>query len=182
MWKQGKRQINSSFAPSKPQNNHRRSNNGGHRSNQQSEGGQERSEYRQDRGGSNDRNHNNYQNRRPVTYNRHQTIDSQGPEVKVRGTISQIIEKYAGLARDANISGDRVLAESLLQHAEHYTRIWNEIAAESAARAAEMPQPVIAPVPMIDPSEQPQPVVIHTAPVAPPAPTENQDQNSQPIF
>jgi len=53
------------------------------------------------------------------------TFDSNGPEVKVRGSASQICDKYLALARDASSSGDRVRAESLLQHAEHYFRLIN---------------------------------------------------------
>jgi hypothetical protein len=45
--------------------------------------------------------------------------------VKVRGTATQICDKYLALARDASSSGDRVRAESLLQHAEHYFRLIN---------------------------------------------------------
>ncbi|MCI4666139.1 MAG: DUF4167 domain-containing protein [Neomegalonema sp.] len=49
--------------------------------------------------------------------------ESSGPEGKVRGTPQQIIEKYLSLARDKATSGDRVMSESFLQHAEHYVRI-----------------------------------------------------------
>ena len=49
--------------------------------------------------------------------------ESAGPEGKVRGTPQQIIDKYSALARDAQLSGDRVAAENFLQHAEHYARI-----------------------------------------------------------
>lgn len=51
------------------------------------------------------------------------TYDSSGPDVKVRGTAQHIAEKYMSLARDAQGSGDRVMAENYLQHAEHYNRI-----------------------------------------------------------
>lgn len=53
-------------------------------------------------------------------------FDSSGPEGKVRGTPQQIIEKYLMLARDAQLSNDRVAAEAFLQHAEHYTRMLGE--------------------------------------------------------
>ncbi|KFI34070.1 hypothetical protein CG51_04200 [Haematobacter missouriensis] len=53
-------------------------------------------------------------------------FDSSGPEGKVRGTPQQIIEKYLILARDAQLSNDRVAAEAFLQHAEHYTRMLGE--------------------------------------------------------
>lgn len=49
--------------------------------------------------------------------------ESNGPDVKVRGNASHIAEKYLQLARDAQSSGDSVMAENYLQHAEHYFRI-----------------------------------------------------------
>src|ERR1700678_2353180 len=49
--------------------------------------------------------------------------ESNGPDVKIRGTASHVAEKYLQLARDAQSSGDPVMAESYLQHAEHYFRI-----------------------------------------------------------
>jgi len=49
--------------------------------------------------------------------------ESNGPDVKLRGTAAQIAEKYLSLARDALASGDMVAAESYFQHAEHYNRI-----------------------------------------------------------
>src|SRR6476646_2334577 len=50
------------------------------------------------------------------------TLESSGPEIKVRGPASHIYERYLQLARDASSSGDRVMAENYLQHAEHYFR------------------------------------------------------------
>jgi hypothetical protein len=71
-------------------------------------------------------------------------FDSSGPEGKVRGTPQQIIEKYQMLARDAQLSNDRVAAENFLQHAEHYTRMlaeaMREMAAEQEARQAQYQQ------------------------------------------
>jgi hypothetical protein len=55
------------------------------------------------------------------------TFDSNGPDVRIRGNAVQITEKYLTLARDAQASGDRVLAESYLQHAEHYQRMLGEM-------------------------------------------------------
>lgn len=49
--------------------------------------------------------------------------ESNGPDVKVRGNPAHIAEKYVQLARDAHASGDSVMAENYLQHAEHYFRI-----------------------------------------------------------
>lgn len=51
------------------------------------------------------------------------SFESNGPEVKIRGNAATIYEKYMQLARDATSSGDRVRAENLQQHAEHYFRI-----------------------------------------------------------
>ncbi|GJE04343.1 hypothetical protein GMJLKIPL_6304 [Methylobacterium isbiliense] len=49
--------------------------------------------------------------------------ESNGPDVKIRGTAQHIAEKYAQLARDAQASGDPVMAENYFQHGEHYQRI-----------------------------------------------------------
>src|SRR6056297_2859868 len=64
-------------------------------------------------------------------------FDSSGPEGKVRGTPQQIIDKYTQLARDAQLSNDRVAAENFQQHAEHYTRMLNEAQREQEARREE---------------------------------------------
>lgn len=53
--------------------------------------------------------------------NRH--YESNGPDVKIRGSAQQILDKYLQYARDAQTSGDRVNAENYFQHAEHYARI-----------------------------------------------------------
>ena len=57
--------------------------------------------------------------------NKNRVFYSNGPDVRIRGTAHQIVEKYTALAKDANASGDRVVAESYLQYAEHYQRIIN---------------------------------------------------------
>ena len=49
--------------------------------------------------------------------------DSNGPDVKIRGTASHVAEKYLQLARDAQSSGDPIAAENYYQHAEHYFRL-----------------------------------------------------------
>lgn len=77
---------------------------------------------RRGRGRNNNNNGNNNQNRKgqnPLT----RSFESAGPDVKLRGTPAHIAEKYIALARDAQSSGDPVLAENYLQHAEHYNRI-----------------------------------------------------------
>jgi hypothetical protein len=88
------------------------------------------------RGRSGGGGNNNNQNRKgpnPLTRN----YESNGPDVKIRGSAQQIAEKYAQLARDAQSSGDRVMAENYLQHAEHYNRI---IAAAQAQMPIQNPQ------------------------------------------
>jgi Domain of unknown function (DUF4167) len=49
--------------------------------------------------------------------------ESNGQDVKIRGTASHIAEKYLQLARDAQSSGDPIAAENYYQHAEHYFRV-----------------------------------------------------------
>ncbi|WP_348642572.1 DUF4167 domain-containing protein [Mesorhizobium sp. B2-4-6] len=83
---------------------------------------------RNNNGGGGNNNNNNRKGPNPLT----RTYESNGPDVKIRGSAQQIAEKYATLARDAQSSGDRVMAENYLQHAEHYNRI-------IAAAQAQMP-------------------------------------------
>jgi len=87
-------------------------------------------------------------------YNPNRTFDSSGPEIKIRGSASHVYEKYLQLARDANSSGDRVMAENYLQHAEHYYRILAVAAAQAAQHQAQQtaqnggqPQPQSQPQP-----------------------------------
>ena len=68
-------------------------------------------------GGSNNNNYRKSQN--PLT----RVYESNGPDVKIRGTASHIAEKYIQLARDSQSSGDPVAAENYYQHAEHYFRL-----------------------------------------------------------
>lgn len=105
-------------------------------------------------------------------------FESNGPDVKVRGNAAHVAEKYLQLARDAQSSGDPVLAENYLQHAEHYFRI--VAAAQQAqqyrdqpgAQAPEVdedddfppindrfasPEPLVPFRPQPQPGEQPQP-------------------------
>ena len=70
-------------------------------------------------------------------FNPNRTYDSSGPEVKIRGSASHVYEKYLQLARDANSSGDRIMAENYLQHAEHYYRIMAAAAAQQAQYQAQ---------------------------------------------
>ncbi|MBB3881219.1 DUF4167 domain-containing protein [Acetobacter oeni] len=70
-----------------------------------------------------------------IPLNRNHVFDSNGPEVRIRGTSQQLFEKYLQLGRDATSSGDRVTAEAYFQHAEHYFRILN--AMNQAAQQAQ---------------------------------------------
>jgi hypothetical protein len=70
-------------------------------------------------------NGNNSHHNRPRLPHRIQTFDSNGPNVKIRGNAYQVFERYLALAREAAASGDRVVAENLYQHAEHYYRVMN---------------------------------------------------------
>ncbi|QIG47121.1 DUF4167 domain-containing protein [Nordella sp. HKS 07] len=63
--------------------------------------------------------------------------ESNGPDVKVRGTAQTVADKYLQLGRDAQVSGDIVMAESYYQHAEHYLRI---LAAAQAYQQQMQPQ------------------------------------------
>ena len=79
--------------------------------------------------------------RRPQnSHNR--SFDSAGPDIKIRGTASQVYEKYLQLARDANSSGDRIQAENYHQHAEHYFRI-----VQASQPTQTIPAPAPAPAP-----------------------------------
>jgi hypothetical protein len=79
------------------------------------------SDYRPRRGFSANR---PYQRQPRIPHN-NQTLDSHGPDIKIRGTAYQIYERYIALVREAATSNDRVAAENFYQHAEHYFRINN---------------------------------------------------------
>lgn len=92
-------------------------------------------------GGNHSHNNNNNNNNSQRRVNpRMQTFDSNGPDVRIRGNAFQVTEKYQGLARDASAAGDRVLAESYLQHAEHYQRMLNEYASFETEQRAQYQQ------------------------------------------
>jgi hypothetical protein len=93
------------------------------------------------------RHNNNYNNRhrhnnqqgsqgnnqqRRFTNRANQVFDSNGPDGRVRGTAVQLVEKYSQMARDTSSRDDRVTMISYWQHAEHYQRLVNEIAEETA--------------------------------------------------
>lgn len=74
------------------------------------------------------RNNNNNGQRRGNVPPRMQVFDSNGPDVRIRGTAWQVHEKYLALAKDAAATGDVIMAENYMQHAEHYQRIINTFA------------------------------------------------------
>src|SRR5215831_8717213 len=79
-------------------------------------------------------NNNNRRGQNPMT----RIFESNGPDIKIRGTASHVAEKYVQLARDARSSGDPVAAENYYQHAEHYFRL---IAAAQEQFRQNQPQP-----------------------------------------
>src|SRR5215471_14694895 len=82
------------------------------------------------------RNRNNpYRNRQLIPQRSH-NFDSNGPNVKIGGTPHQIFERYIALVREVSTSGDRVTAENLYQHAEHYLRVMNAANEGDPHRAA----------------------------------------------
>jgi uncharacterized protein DUF4167 len=85
---------------------------------------------------NNNNNNNNRRGQNPMT----RVFESNGPDIKIRGTASHVAETYVQLARDARSSGDPVAAENYYQHAEHYFRI---IAAAQEQLRQNQPQPRI---------------------------------------
>jgi hypothetical protein len=77
-----------------------------------------------------------------IPLNRNHVFDSSGPDLRIRGTAQQLFEKYLQLGRDATSGGDRVMAESYFQHAEHYFRILNAInqAAQQNQQGGQQPR------------------------------------------
>ncbi len=109
-------------------------------------------------------------------------FDSSGPDGKVRGTPQQIIDKYNQLARDSQLSNDRVATENFQQHSEHYLRMLNEAQKEVDARreqqekenrerqadrdrerAQRQEREASETAPSADPSNQDQPEVIESS-------------------
>lgn len=77
------------------------------------------------RQGSNSRRPRSRGNGRRHPSGRGHSVESNGPDVKIRGTAQHVLEKYLALAHDASVAGDRVAAESYYQFADHYHRVIN---------------------------------------------------------
>ena len=96
--------------------------------------GQNQNKRMRNRNNNNNRNDGNRRGQNPMT----RVFESNGPDIKIRGTASHVAEKYVQLARDARSSGDPVAAENYYQHAEHYFRL---IAAAQEQFRQNQPQP-----------------------------------------
>lgn len=92
----------------------------------------------------NNNNNNNHNNNRRGQNPMTRVFESNGPDIKIRGTASHVAEKYVQLARDARSSGDPVAAENYYQHAEHYFRL---IAAAQEQLRQSQPQQIQQPRP-----------------------------------
>ena len=66
--------------------------------------------------------------------NRNTTLDSNGPDVRLRGNALQLHEKYVSLGNDASAAGERIAAEAYFQYADHYFRIHSAVIASSEER------------------------------------------------
>lgn len=102
------------------------------------------------------------------------SFESNGPDGKIRGTALSIAEKYIQASRDATASGDRIKAENLLQHAEHYNRIVAAAQAHLPVQQTQQPREqdaeetggnaqAAAPAPAISDPDTPQPTVDHSS-------------------
>src|SRR3982074_1148275 len=96
--------------------------------------GQNNKRMRNRNNNNNNNNNNNRRGQNPMT----RVFESNGPDIKIRGTASHVAEKYVQLARDAPSSGDTAASENYYQHAEHYFRL---IAAAQEQFRQNQPQP-----------------------------------------
>lgn len=69
--------------------------------------------------------------RRSRTRNKQPMIDSVCNEIRVHGTLTQVIQKFRQLADEAE---DKVTAELYRQQVEHFTREQNRLRDEDARR------------------------------------------------
>lgn len=71
--------------------------------------------------------------------NRNTTLDSNGPDVRLRGNALQLHEKYVSLGNDASAAGERISAEAYYQHADHYFRVHSAIVTAADERRGNQP-------------------------------------------
>lgn len=85
----------------------------------------------------------NNNNGRPGGQNRGGSDNGNRIDNRSRGNAAQLLEKYRNMARDAQLSGDRVNAEYYLQFADHYFRVLadNRARQEEAQGQQRQPQP-----------------------------------------
>jgi len=131
-------------------------------------------------GGGGGHQHQQQQGNRPRPPHRVQVFESSGPSVKIRGNAYQVFERYIALAREAASAGDRIAAENLYQHAEHYFRVMN---ADGNGQGNQMvpPRPMTpADTEMTQPEPEPeaaaQPAVVQPQP----QPQPEQPQQNRP--
>lgn len=139
------------------------------------------------RGGHNPNQHSSNNNNRKIQNPLSRTYHSNGPDGKVSGSPQSIADKYLSLARDALLSGDPVLAENYLQHAEHYNRIilaYREQVAQShdaanGGSAAPRSEPDYGPD---FPDEDTDSLGRDLSPLPPEQPRQRPEQQPQPRF
>jgi Domain of unknown function (DUF4167) len=121
-------------------------------------------------GGGGGGGHQQQQGNRPRPPQRMQVFESNGgTSIKIRGNAYQVFERYIALAREAASSGDRIAAENLYQHAEHYFRVMNadgngqgnQMVAPRPTTPADtemtQPEPEIEAAPPPNPPSEPEP-------------------------
>lgn len=135
------------------------------------QGGQGKRNRGRHNGGGHHQHQHQQQGNRPRPPHRVQVFESSGPSVKIRGNAYQVFERYIALAREAASAGDRIAAENLYQHAEHYFRVMN---ADGNGQGNQMvpprpmtpadtemtqpePEPGAVAQPVVQPQTQPQP-------------------------
>lgn len=107
------------------------------------------------------------QGNRPRPPHRVQVFESSGPSVKIRGNAYQVFERYIALAREAASAGDRIAAENLYQHAEHYFRVMN---ADGNGQGQMVPPRPMTPADTEMTQPEPEPEAAAQPAAAPPLP------------
>ena len=76
--------------------------------------------------------------------NRNTTLDSNGPDVRLRGNAQQLHEKYTSLGNESSAAGERITAEAYYQYADHYFRVHSTIMANMEDRRQSQQQPPLS--------------------------------------